>query len=105
MALTRSFKDTIRERVAQDPDFRECLLKESIESVLSGDIETGKTILRDYFNITVDLEELESLADKSPKSLMRVFRPKGNPTTTNLFRVIQKLQEKEGLTLKGHTIP
>lgn len=103
MQLTRSFKDTIRERVAQDPGFRECLLKESIECMLSGDIETGKIILREYFNITVGPEELGALADKSPENLIRMFGLKGNPAAKNLFRVIQKLQEKEGLVLKVHT--
>jgi len=73
MALTRDFKVTIRERLAQDPDFRECLLKESIECILSGDIETGKIILKDYFSITADSEELRSLVDKSPENLMRMF--------------------------------
>ncbi len=31
MALTRDFKDTIKDRIARDPSFREELLKEGIE--------------------------------------------------------------------------
>lgn len=104
MALTRSFKGTIKERAARDPEFRESLLKESVECLLSGDIETGKSILRDYINATVGFEELGTISDKSPKSLMRMFSPGGNPTATNLFRVIQRLQEREGLTFEVRTI-
>jgi len=48
MALTRNFKDTIKDRVARDPSFREELLKEGIECLLTGDVDT----------------------DRSPKSLM-----------------------------------
>ncbi len=50
MALTRDFKDTIQARVERDPAFREALLKEGLECLLSGDVETGKTVLRGYIN-------------------------------------------------------
>jgi hypothetical protein len=43
MALTRDFKETIQARVKRDPAFRKALLREGIESFLSGDVETGKT--------------------------------------------------------------
>jgi tRNA A37 threonylcarbamoyladenosine biosynthesis protein TsaE len=44
MALTREFKETIQARVERDPAFREALLKEGVECLLSGDVETGKTV-------------------------------------------------------------
>lgn len=104
MVLSRSFKDTIKERAGRDPEFREGLLKESIENMLLGDTETGKTILRDYINATVGFEALGDLIEKSPKSLMRMFSPSGNPTATNLFGIIQALQEKEGVRFELHAI-
>lgn len=73
MALTRDFKQTIQARVQRDPAFREELLKEGIECLLSGDADTGKAVLRDYINATIGFEELGSLTHKSPKSLMRMF--------------------------------
>ena len=97
MALTRNFKDTIQARARRDPKFRAELLKEGIQSLLSGDIETAKTVLRDYINATVGFEELGTVIDKSPKSLMRMFGPKGNPQARNLFEIIDYLQKKEGL--------
>ena len=48
MALTRDFKATVQARVQADPAFREALLREGIEAMLSGDVDTGKAILRDY---------------------------------------------------------
>ena len=97
MALTREFKETIRARVQRDPAFREELLKESLECLLSGDVDTGKAVLRDYINATIGFEELSNLTDKSPKSLMRMLGPKGNPQARNLFEIIGYLQDREGV--------
>ncbi len=48
MPLTRSFKQTVQVRIARDPAFREDLLKEGVECLLAGDLDTGKAVLRDY---------------------------------------------------------
>ena len=104
MALTRDFKETIQKRVQTDPVFREELLKEGVQCLVSGDMETGKTILRDYINATVGFEELGDLTDKSPKSLMRMFGPKGNPQAKNLFEIIEWLQKREGICLEVRTV-
>ena len=50
MPLTRDFKETVQARIERDPAFREELLKQGLESLLSGDVDTGKAILRDYIN-------------------------------------------------------
>jgi len=47
-ALTKSFKDLVQKRVASDPAFGEALLRESIETMLTGDMDTGKSMLRYY---------------------------------------------------------
>ena len=102
MSLTRDFKETIKARIDRDPSFREELLKEGVECLLSGDVDTGKAVLRDYINATIGFRELGGLTEKSPKSLMRMFGPNGNPQARNLFEVIGCLQECEGLHLKVH---
>ena len=53
MALTRSFKELVQKRVASDPAFGEALLREGIDSMLIGDVDIGKAILRDYIKATV----------------------------------------------------
>ncbi len=40
MALTRDFKETIQARIERDPAVREELLKEGVECLLSGDVDT-----------------------------------------------------------------
>ncbi len=100
MALTRDFKETIQARAERDPAFRRELLKEGVQCLLAGEVDTGKTVLRDYINATVGFEELGVLTHKSPKSLMRMFGPKGNPQARNLFEIIGYLQEREGVSLE-----
>ena len=104
MVLTRDFKETIQARIARDPTFREELLKEGVECLLSGDVDTGKAVLRDYINATIGFKELGGLTAKSPKSLMRMFGPNGNPQARSLFEIIGCLQEREGLHLKVQAV-
>jgi DNA-binding phage protein len=100
MTVTRSFRDTVQTRAAADPDYRYGLLTESMDSMLSGDLETGKALLRDYINATIGFEPLAEAVGKSPKSLMRMLGASGNPTANNLFGIISLLQEKEGVHLQ-----
>jgi DNA-binding phage protein len=97
MALTRDFKETIRARAARDPRFRRELLREGIESLLTGDIATAKTILRDYINATVGFAEIAEATNIPSKSLMRMLGPSGNPRADNLFVVVSFLQRREGV--------
>jgi hypothetical protein len=99
MPLTRDFKETVQSRIQKDPAFGNELLREGVECLLSGDLETGKAILRDYINATVGFEKLSNLTQKPTKSLMRMFGPKGNPRARNLFEVIAQLQRFGGLRL------
>ncbi len=71
---------------------REALLTEAVEQLLSGDLETGKAVLRDYINATIGFERLARETRTPSKSLMRMLGPKGNPRASNLLAVIGKLQ-------------
>ena len=44
------------------------------------------------------------MTDKSPKSLMRMLGPQGNPQARNLFEIIGCLQEREGVQLRVHAV-
>ena len=104
MVLTKDFKDTIKDRVVRDPDFRDELLKEGIECLLTGDVDTGKAVLRDFINATIGFDALGTATQRSPKSLMRMLGPKGNPQARNLFEIIACLQKHEGMHLKVQTV-
>lgn len=100
MALTRDFRETIRDRAQAEPRFRKALLREAIELMLSGDERTGRTLLRNYINATVGFQELEQATGLPATSLMRMFSPKGNPSAKNLFGVLAHLQQQEGVNFE-----
>ena len=100
MALTRSFKETVKARAERDAKFRTALLTEAIEQMLSGNMKTGKAVLRDYINATVGFERLARETGTPTKSLMRMFSPKGNPRADNLFAVISRLQKTSRVRLQ-----
>ncbi len=103
MALTRSFKETVQARVIRDQPFRQALLQEAVQAFMEGDISSGRSVLRDYINATIGFEALAKATQTPPKSLMRMFGPKGNPTAANLFAVINVLQERTGVHLEVRT--
>ena len=104
MALTRDFKITVRERLQRDPSFREALLAEAADCLLTGDVETGKSLLRDYVHATIGFGELGGLTEKSPQSLMRMLSQNGNPHARNLFEIIGCLQKREGVHLEVRAV-
>src|SRR6202166_653714 len=105
MPLTRDFKQTVRARVERDPKFRKELLREGVEAMLSGDVATGKTILRDYINATVGFSDLAEATRIPPKSLMRMLGPAGNPRADNLFEIVSFLQRREGVRFEVKASP
>ena len=85
MATTRPFQEHVQQHVATDPAFAEGLLREAIETMLTGDVDSSKTILRDHIKATVGFEKLGEATVTQPKSLIRMFGPRGNPQAKNLF--------------------
>jgi hypothetical protein len=57
MPLTGDFKELVRKRIARDPAFRDAPLREGIDTMLYGDVETGKAIPRDYIKATTGFEK------------------------------------------------
>jgi hypothetical protein len=97
--ITQSFNKLVRERGARDPAFGAALLQEGIDTMLTGDVDTGKAILRGYIKATVGFEKLGAETGTQPKSLIRMFSPRGNPQARNLFGVIGYLQQQAGIAL------
>jgi hypothetical protein len=96
---TKSFKELVERHVKHDSKFAEALLREGIDAMLSGDLDTGKAIMRDYIKATVGFEKLGAATGAPPKSLIRMFGPRGNPQARNLFSVIGYLQKRSGVRL------
>ena len=99
MAKAKSFSDLVQRHVKGDKKFAGALLREGVDALISGDVESGKIILRDYIKATVGFEKLGAATGAPPKSLIRMFGPRGNPQAKNLFSVIGYLQKRAGVRL------
>ena len=104
MPLTRDFRETVQARAARDPAFREAMFQEAMQALLRGDVDDGRSALRAYINATIGFEKLGEALDRSPKSLMRMFGPSGNPTAGNLLSVIGALQAETGVHLEVRAV-
>ena len=100
MALTRDFRETVQARVRSDEEFRRGLLRDAIDALLAGESALGREILRDFINSTVGFPTLAEQTGIHAKTLHQMFGPKGNPTASNLFKIIACLQEHEGVRLQ-----
>ena len=104
MALTRSFKQTVIERVEREPEFAKALLDEAATLFLSGDPETARLILRDLVNATLGFEQLAEITERPSKSLHRMLSPKGNPSMDNLAAIFSAVRSRLKVGLEVHTI-
>jgi DNA-binding phage protein len=104
LALTRDFQETVKEMMDASPAFRRELLREAMNTMMEGDIETGKAVLRRYINGTIGFPRLAEAMNRSPKSLMRMLGPDGNPQAKNLFEIVALLQKSEGVRLELRTV-
>ena len=100
MPLTRYFKETLQLRVQQDPEYRKELIIEATNAFLEGDIETGKTLLKDYLNATEAFASVAVELAQDEKSLRRMVGPNGNPTLKNFIKLLGACKDREGLDLK-----
>ena len=100
MALTRDFRETVLARARKDRAFRQAMLTEAVNELLTGDLEAGKAMLRDYINATITFDRLAAALDKPSKSLQRMLGPRGNPTAENIFALIRTLQRTERVHLR-----
>jgi hypothetical protein len=88
MPLTKSFNETVKSKLQQSEGFRRALLREAVSSMIAGDLDTGKSVLRKYINGTVGFVQLGADLGRSPKVLMRMFGTTGNPQARNLFEIV-----------------
>jgi hypothetical protein len=88
---------TIRARMKRDSALCREVLKEAIAVLIGGEVDVGKTLLRNYLIARLGFDELGRLTGKAPQSLMRMLSRTGNPQARNPFEVVRVLQEHEGV--------
>lgn len=100
MALTRDFKETIRERAQREPEFAQALLDEAVTLILSGEPETARLILRDLVNSTVGFESLSLQIGSPAKSLHRMLSARGNPSMDNLSAILSAMADRLDVSIE-----
>ena len=105
MALTSDYYEIVQARIRRDPEFRECLLNGTVESLLAGEIAVARIKLRDYVIATVGFEQLGAVTGRSSESLERMLGSEGAPSAGDLLEVIACTLRYEGLTLRVSTVP
>ncbi len=100
MALTRDFRETIKDRAERDPAFRVGLLTQAAECMLNDEPDVAKTLMRDYVNATIGFQRLAKQMGKRPQSLMRMLSNSGNPSLGNISSLLASLRKHEGVDLQ-----
>ena len=93
MALTRSYRETVLERIRQDPEFTAALYAEALNALVEGDKATTLSILRDLVHAHVSFKQLAAITGSGEKALHRMLGAKGNPTTENLSKIMHAIEQ------------
>ena len=99
MGQLRPVSETILKRAKEDPDFRAALLAEAIELLAENDVQTAKSIIRNYVLASIGFEALAKQIDKKPESIKRMLSEKGNPTLKNMAALLSSLKQHEGISI------
>jgi DNA-binding phage protein len=104
MTLTRSFKETVVQRVQSDATFAHALLDEAATLFLNGEPETARLILRDLVNATMGFEQLATLTAMPSKSLHRMLSPTGNPSMDNLAAIFRAIRDRLQVNFEARAV-
>ena len=96
MALTRSYKKTILERLREEPEFRMALYAEALTVLLAGEQDVAFSMLRDLVHASITFKRLAEATGVSEKSLHRMLGQHGNPTIQNIGKILQAIQQDLG---------
>jgi len=99
MGLTRPFSETVIARAKREPEFRAALIGEALKLIAENDVETAKSIIRNYVLASTSFVEVAKQLGKKPESIMRMLSSKGNPTMKNMAALLSKLREMEGVKI------
>ena len=97
MTLTRSYKETVLQRIQDDAEFAAALYAEALDALLEGDRATALGILRDLVHARITFKKLAKQTGLGEKSLHRMFGPSGNPTLENLSLILCQVGKELGL--------
>jgi hypothetical protein len=96
-------RERVKSRIRTDDAFGYALFSEAIEGLLSDDMTTAKSVLFDYIDATIGFEELSVQSGLAADTLRDMFSPPGDPRAGDLFRVLNLLQQHQGIQFEVST--
>jgi len=102
--LGRSIGEITQARVKRDREFARALLQEAVQALLSDDVPTARSLIRDVIKGSIGYATLSRRTGTPEKSLVRMFGTNGNPTAANLFAVLTHLQHHSGVTFQVEVV-
>ncbi len=93
MPLTRDYKETVKKRAENDPEFAKALLNEALTLFINGEPDVARLVLKDLINSSIGFETLAKKTNKPNKSLQRMLSAKGNPTMDSLTTILKTLRQ------------
>ena len=91
-------------RAQNDNEFIAEMISEATSAFMDGDIDTGRSLLRDYLNATNSMPRIASSLKKDDKSLRRMLGPNGNPTLKNFIELLHACQHEEQIRFEVRAI-
>ncbi|MGY3232256.1 DNA-binding phage protein [Luteibacter sp. HA06] len=91
MPLTVDYRETIANRIKDDPGFARALLDEATSMLLNGEAEAARLLMRDLTHGLVGFEGLAKATGTPPKSLHRMLSRGGNPGMNALCGILAQL--------------
>lgn len=104
MALTRDFKQTVKDRAISDPAFAKAMLDEAATAFLNGEPQVARLILRDLVNASVGFETLAAQTNRPSKSLHRMLSENGNPSMDNLAAIFGVVGKRLGVQFEARAV-
>jgi DNA-binding phage protein len=104
---TKPLDTVYKELFDENPHMSAEMLEGALNLILSGELDDGRLLLRQFVNATIGFQELARRTGKVDKTLMRSLSASGNPTAANLFEIVQACMKAEGVTAAAqlHRIP
>lgn len=102
--MGQSIGDITQAHVRRDPEFARALLQETVQALLADDLAVARSLIRDVIKGSIGYAKLSRLTGTPGKSLVRTFGATGNPTATNLFAVLTRLQHHSGIQFQVEAV-
>lgn len=103
--LTRDYRETLRERAQDEPEFGHELLKGAVRCMLNGEPKIGRLRLHNYVYASLGFDELSKKSGKPLDDLDHMLSGEVDPSAGDLLGVVAAVAEHAGIALDVQMVP